>query len=302
MSSHITVLPASTQAGKETIRFLLQSEQKPFVRGLYRNIDKAPAEFTNFSNFQAVQGDIATGKGLDFADSDAVLYIPPPTWDGTDQEEFARRTATFVANALKKSPRVKRLVIQSALGAQHDPEKIGTLKLNHIADNMLRDAAPEVIIIRLGYYFHVWQEALKTMQEDPPRFESPFSPADWKIPMLSTKDIGQYCAETLLADAIDPSKRDIRLFGPQHYSPLDVKEALEVVTGRKGEMILVPEAGLAEYWGKQIPEVYLPEFVEFIKAQLPGGVMAQDYEDGKDTVRCHTGLEEELRQMFEQHQ
>ncbi|KAI8307681.1 hypothetical protein K4K61_003257 [Colletotrichum sp. SAR11_59] len=243
MSSHITVLPASTQAGKETIRFLLQSEQKPFVRGLYRNIDKAPAEFTNFSNFQAVQGDIATGKGLDFADSDAVLYIPPPTWDGTDQEEFARRTATFVANALKKSPRVKRLVIQSALGAQHDPEKI-----------------------------------------------------------LSTKDIGQFCAETLLADAIDPSKRDIRLFGPRHYSPLDVKEALEVVTGRKGEMILVPEAGLAEYWGKQIPEVYLPEFVEFIKAQLPGGVMAQDYEDGKDTVRCHTGLEEQLRQMFEQHQ
>lgn len=119
---------------------------------------------------------------------------------------------------------------------------------------------------------------------------------------LSTKDIGQYCAETLLADAIDPSKRDVRLFGPQHYSPLDVKEALEVVTGRKGEMILVPEAGLAEYWGKQIPEVYLPEFVKFIKAQLPGGVMAQDYEDGEDSVRCHTSLEEELREMLAQHQ
>lgn len=127
MSSHITVLPASTQAGKETIRFLLQSEQKPFVRGLYRNIDKAPAEFTSFSNFQAVQGDIATGKGLDCTDSDAVLYIPPPTWDGTDQAEFAHKTATFVANALKKSPSVRRLVIQSALGAQHDPEKIVSL-------------------------------------------------------------------------------------------------------------------------------------------------------------------------------
>lgn len=119
---------------------------------------------------------------------------------------------------------------------------------------------------------------------------------------LSTKDIGQYCAETLLADAIDPSKRDIRLFGPQHYSPLDVKEALEVVTGRKGEMILVPEAGIAEYCGKQIPEVYLPEFVKFIKAQLPGGVIAQDYEDGGDSVRCHTSIEEELREILVQHE
>ncbi|KAI8272514.1 hypothetical protein K4K56_002338 [Colletotrichum sp. SAR 10_98] len=243
MPSRISVLPASTQVGKQTIRFLLQSEQKPLIRGFYRDIAKAPAEFTSFPNFQAVQGDIATGKGLDFTDSDAVLYIPPPTWDGTDQAEFAHKTANFVANALKKSRSIKRLVIQSALGAQHEPEKI-----------------------------------------------------------LSTKDIGQYCAETLLADAIDPRQRDIRLFGPQHYSPLDVKEALEAVTGRKGDMILVPEAGLAQYWGKQIPEVYLPEFVKFIKAQLPGGVMAQDYEDGKDTVRCHTSLQEELREMLAQHE
>ncbi|KAF4921506.1 hypothetical protein CGCVW01_v005955 [Colletotrichum viniferum] len=172
MPSHITVLPASTQVGEETIRFLLQSEPKPFVRGFYRNIAKVPVEFTSYPNFQAVQGDIASGKGLNFTGSDAVLYIPPPTWDGTDQEEFAHRTATFVADTLKKSPSVQRLVIQSALGAQHDPEKVGTLKLNHIADNILRDAAPEIIIVRPGYYFHVWKEALKAMQEDPPRFKS----------------------------------------------------------------------------------------------------------------------------------
>lgn len=127
MPSRITVLPASTQAGRHTIRFLLQSESKPFVRGIYRDTTKAPVEFTSLPNFQAVQGDIAIGKGLDFTDSDAVLYIPPPTWDGTDQAEFAQKTANFVANALKESRSVKRLVIQSALGAQHEPEKIVSL-------------------------------------------------------------------------------------------------------------------------------------------------------------------------------
>ncbi|KAF9873073.1 cytochrome P450 [Colletotrichum karsti] len=287
MPSHITVLPASTQAGKETIRFLLNSGDKLVVRGIYRDPFKAPPEFTSHANFEAVKGDIAAGTGLDFEGSDAVLYVPPPVWDGTDLTEFSKRTANYVAAALKKASSVKRLVIQSALGAQHDPDKIGTLKLNNITDNILKDAAPEVVIVRPGYYFHVWSQALKTMQEDPPRFESPFSPADFKMPMLSTKDIGEYCAKTLLADRIDPSKRDVRLFGPRHYSPLDVKEALEQVTGKKGELVVIPKDGLAGYWSEQIPEAYVPEFVQFITAVLPGGVIAQDYGDGEGVVRSH---------------
>ncbi|KAJ0274039.1 hypothetical protein COL940_009537 [Colletotrichum noveboracense] len=269
MPSHISVLPASTQVGKQTIRFLLQSEQKPLIRGFYRDIAKAPAEFTSFPNFQAVQGDIATGKGLDFTDSDAVLYIPPPTWAGTDQAEFAHKTATFVANALKRSASVRRGLEDNAGNPTEVRVAILTRRLEDSHGKLTTSSARE---------------------------------SSLTLSQLCTKDIGQYCAETLLADAIDPSKRDISLFGPQHYSPLDVKEALEVVTGRKGEMILVPAAGLAEYWGKQIPEVHLPEFVKFIKAQLPGGVMAQDYEDGKDTVRCHTSLQEELREMLAQHE
>lgn len=126
MPTRITVLPASTQAGKETIRFLLSSGSKPLVRGIYRNPSKAPAGFTDNPNFEAVQGDVATSSSeLDFSASDAVLYVAPPTWDdNVDHDEYSYRTANRVKDAVAKASGVRRLVIQSAMGAHYDAEKV----------------------------------------------------------------------------------------------------------------------------------------------------------------------------------
>lgn len=123
MPSRVTILPASTQVGHQTILALLSSPQQPLVRGIYRDPSKAPASFASHPNFEAVKGDVAADAPLDFAGSEAVLYIPPPTWDGTDTAEFATRTATRVKEAVQ-SAGVKRLVVQSALGAQRDAEKL----------------------------------------------------------------------------------------------------------------------------------------------------------------------------------
>lgn len=120
MSTHVTVVPASTQAGIETIRILLESERKPLVRGIYREPSKAPTEFIQKPNFEAVKGDVGTGIGLDFSISNAVLYVPPPTYDGTDQGEFASRAARNVEDALRGAQTVKRLVLHSAMSAQYD--------------------------------------------------------------------------------------------------------------------------------------------------------------------------------------
>lgn len=120
MSLHITVLPASTQSGKETIRALLESDSKPTVRAIYRNPAKAPVEFKEHSNFEATQGDVATGEGLDFSSSQAILYIPPVTYDGTDQGQFATRTAQNVKEAIQRTPSLKKLILHSAMGAQYD--------------------------------------------------------------------------------------------------------------------------------------------------------------------------------------
>lgn len=120
MPAHITVLPASTVAGKATIRLLLASPETPSVHGIYRDPAKAPSEFTEHPRFSAGKGDVGGDDNLDFAQSSAVFYIPPPTYDGRDTAVFAAQAATNVANAIKRAPSVKRLVLHSALGAQRD--------------------------------------------------------------------------------------------------------------------------------------------------------------------------------------
>jgi hypothetical protein len=120
MALRITVVPASTRAGKETIKALLADDKKPFINVVYRDVSKAPAEFANHPQFTAVEGDVTKGSGLDFTNSDAVFYIPPPTYDGTDSAEFATSNANNIKAALERAPSVKRLLIFSAIGAQYD--------------------------------------------------------------------------------------------------------------------------------------------------------------------------------------
>lgn len=120
MVRHITVVPASTKAGKAAIQSLLSSEDVPLIRGIYRDVAKAPAEFTQRPKFEAKSGDVSTGLGLDFSESEAVFYIPPPIYDGTDIEEFATRAANNMKKALQEAPSVQKLLLFSSMGAQYD--------------------------------------------------------------------------------------------------------------------------------------------------------------------------------------
>lgn len=120
MPPYITVVPASTVAGKATVRLLLASSENTLVRGIYRNPVKAPSEFTQSPRFSASKGDVGGDDDLDFTQSTAVFYIPPVTSDGRDTSAFAAHAATNVKNAIERAPSVKRLVLHSALGAQRD--------------------------------------------------------------------------------------------------------------------------------------------------------------------------------------
>ena len=122
MSLRISIVPASTNSGKETIRALLRSGAGHTIHGIYRDVSKAPEEFTSSSNFIATTGDISSGTGLDFTGSDAVFYIPPPPPSGSDMEEFATRAANHIKDALSRASSVKRLLLFSSMGAQYDRE------------------------------------------------------------------------------------------------------------------------------------------------------------------------------------
>ncbi len=184
MPLNITVLPASTQAGRETIRALLANKDPPNIQAIYRDTSKAPSDFTSHDNFKAVKGDVSADTGLDFSDSDAVFYIPPPTYDGTDSTEHGTNMANNIKAALQKSSKVKRLLILSAMGAQHD-KGIGMLSINHVTDKILEGSVAEVVMVKPGFFMESWASSLETVEAEEPYYESFITPEDHKLVMVS---------------------------------------------------------------------------------------------------------------------
>lgn len=112
---------------------------------------------------------------------------------------------------------------------------------------------------------------------------------------MSIKDVAAYCVKALLDKAPRPYPHYVRIFGPRLYSSLDVKSALEEVTGKEGRLVTIPPEGLGEYLAKELPEMYVPDFVEFMMAQLPGGIAEREYDYREDTVRGEVELVDGLK-------
>jgi uncharacterized protein YbjT (DUF2867 family) len=115
----ITIAPASTKTGVAIIRSLLTFENQSInIKALYRNVKKAPEEFTSHDNFTAVEADVSDASSLDFCGSDAVLAITPPVYDGRDIVAHATNVSKNVRDAVEKAGTVKRLVLLSSVGAE----------------------------------------------------------------------------------------------------------------------------------------------------------------------------------------
>ncbi|CAM1503155.1 Fc.00g079310.m01.CDS01 [Cosmosporella sp. VM-42] len=300
MPFHITVVPASTKAGRETIRVLPESENKPYIHGIYRDPSKAPAEFIECKNFEATEGDVGTGAGLSFAGSDAVFYIPPPIYDGTDQGEWATRTATNVKNSLRNAPRVKRLLLFSAVGSQYD-QSIGILRLNHISDMILKDAALEVFIVRPGYFQEDWAHLLGMALADPPAIQSWITPVDHKVPMVKLRKPKRHKQMLCKLPTGRVNQTQPPLFQAIRSPALQLyrsQDAVGEVTGKEVELKPVKRDELAGFFAKQVPEGYVQELVDMTTALLPGGIMVGDFEYDENTIKGRVQLVDTLRQLY----
>ena len=120
------------------------------------------------------------------------------------------------------------------------------------------------------------------------------------------KDIAATCAGELLkpftGEGVSP--RYIKVFGPRHYSSLDLHRAISEVVGREVKMEAVERDQLKEYFGKVFPPAYVQEFVDMTTAVMPGGIMAGDFgydDDTEDTttVRGKVELVDTLREVYE---
>ncbi|KAF4500328.1 hypothetical protein FAGAP_3478 [Fusarium agapanthi] len=299
MSTHITVLPASTKVGKETIRLLLASPANPTIRGIYRDTSKAPDEYTSHPNFNAVKGDVASEESLNFGNSNAVLYVPPPTYENIDQREWAKQTANNVKGALKKSG-VERLVVLSGLGS-HNDHGIGFVCLNHHTDKILKDSVTEVTILQSTHFQEEFEYMFQMPLGDPPTISSWIAPSYFKIPIVSLKDVGEVCANNLLSKLKSPSPQVLKIFGPRAYSSIDLRDIFEEITGNKVELRLAQGEDLKAFFRQILPEYCIADFMEMIESSLPGGLIAKEYGADVHTVTGRVDMLEVLGELGEKY-
>lgn len=117
---------------------------------------------------------------------------------------------------------------------------------------------------------------------------------------MSIRDIGRACADALLAEPKGVSPYYFDLHGPRHYNALDVKEAVEEITGKKFDVIPIEKDKLAEFFARQIPSAHIQDFVEMTTSALPGGIMAGDFGSDERTVHGKAELVEALRPLYTQ--
>ncbi|KAK7949057.1 uncharacterized protein PG986_009943 [Apiospora aurea] len=306
---HIVVLPASPKTAQSTIRALLADPREPTVTGVYRDPRRASAEFREHPRFNAVQGDMADAQRLDgvCAGADAVATITPPLHAETDPIVKARELAGNVKHAVSaregKSSSVKRLVYVSSVGAQFQ-RGTGEIRTNHEAEQSLRNAAPKVVFMRCAYFMENWATALATtLKADPPFFYSVICPADYKIPMVSVRDIGRICAAQLLAAGSvavpgDENPFIFDLHGPESYSTRDVQEAFEDAMGKQVGVELVQDDQLVGFFAQAFKEPMASLFVEMTRSFLPGGVTEKGMNEGTRIRRGKDTLSETVRRML----
>lgn len=59
------------------------------------------------------------------------------------------------------------------------------MKINTITDKVLRSTVSDTILVKPGYYYEMFFDALKTIRAEPPTVESFVSPEDHGFPMVS---------------------------------------------------------------------------------------------------------------------
>lgn len=115
---------------------------------------------------------------------------------------------------------------------------------------------------------------------------------------MSLRDVAKTCATSLLDPAPKPSPHYFKLFGPRHYSSIDLKNAVQKAVGKEVDLQLVERDQLAVFFGQQVPEPHVEEFVAMATAVLPGGIIEGDFEYEESTVTGEVELVDTFGKLY----
>lgn len=127
------------------------------------------------------------------------------------------------------------------------------------------------------------------------------TPSDWKLEMVSIKDVGKAAAKEATTDA--PQSTPVHIYeiqGAQKegYSSLEVRDAIAKILGKEVNLQLIEKSKLPEFFGSFLPSGCVNEFVEMASSFLPGGALNVSPDPQANVVHGEISLESALEEAI----
>jgi len=126
--------------------------------------------------------------------AEAIFWLTPPAFGAENVLEFQTRVGRNGAAAVKANE-IAHVVHMSSMGAQH-PTRTGVVKGLHAVEELMNEAAENVVHLRAGFFMENYLQQLETIAS----LGSVCMPlsGDIRLPMVCTEDIGEVAASRLL--------------------------------------------------------------------------------------------------------
>ena len=169
-----------------------------------------------------------------FRSGKRAFLLNPPGDIAKDNVAEEKRTVASILSALENSG-LEKVVAESTYGAQKG-DGIGDLGVLFEFEEGLRKLNIPADITRAAYYMSNWEMSLESAKNE--GVVHTLYPPDFKLPMVSPKDIGEINARFLSEDS--DGVRIHYVEGPQEYSSADVADAFGKALGKTVKAVQTP--------------------------------------------------------------
>jgi len=188
------VLGASGNTGSVVARKLLEKGEK--VRAVGRDASKLSALARLGADVDPVDLRDSAALANAFAGAKGAYVLIPPQIHAEDFIAAAESISTAIASAVKDSG-VSHVVALSSIGAQH-PERTGPIVTLHRLEEKLKQVPQlSALFLRPAYFMENFMMMIPLVQAM--GFFAGGIRGDLKMPMIATRDIGDYAADRLAA-------------------------------------------------------------------------------------------------------
>lgn len=188
--------------------------------------------------------DVTDGPALTAALTgvDAAWILLPPNMTTGDFRSWQVRTGQVIVDAVRAA-KLPHVVLLSSVGAQH-PAGTGPIAGLYPLEQGLK-ALPSTgaSFVRAAYFMENLLGNLGMLDQG---LYPSFSPANAKMPMIATADIGALAAELLVGPVPAPGAPAIYELGGGPYSSADVAAVLSAIKGKPIQVAEVPVAAMAQ--------------------------------------------------------